>query len=381
MHKSLFLLINLSIFQSISSHALPTRRIYGGTPAEPGQFPFQVSLRKETGDHFCGGAILSESWIITCAHCLPSITVQELKIVYGTMYYHGTEQLHSVSKIIVHQEWTHVHDTHSDIGLIQLEKPIVFNVLKRPIKIYTDQVKPGDEAVIFRGDMNNGSRPIILQHLKVTIISFDQCAEYKSDVKDTNICTQSPEGFGICFADSGGPLTKNDKLLGLASFTTRFDCANGAPDGYLRVSDFISWIQITDETPVRRIWGGNVAKSEYFRYQVSLRGIPGRKSNKHSCGGAILSKSWIITCAHCLQYFTPKTLRVVYGTIYNYGNETLHEVSKIIQHHEYKNDRQVHSDIGLVKLRYPIIFGKFVQPIEIYTEFVKEGDQATVSGW
>ncbi|CAF4405347.1 unnamed protein product [Adineta steineri] len=45
------------------------RRIIRGHLAKPEQFPYQVSINNN-GDHFCGGALIHEKWVLSAAHCL-----------------------------------------------------------------------------------------------------------------------------------------------------------------------------------------------------------------------------------------------------------------------------------------------------------------------
>lgn len=48
---------------------VPESKIVGGDNASPGQFPYQVSLRKNKS-HFCGGSIIDSRTILTAAHCV-----------------------------------------------------------------------------------------------------------------------------------------------------------------------------------------------------------------------------------------------------------------------------------------------------------------------
>ena len=50
------------------------KRIVGGKTSRPGEWPWQVLLIRKLGRRrnkieFCGGAILSEHFILTAAHC------------------------------------------------------------------------------------------------------------------------------------------------------------------------------------------------------------------------------------------------------------------------------------------------------------------------
>lgn len=46
-------------------------RIVGGNNAKENQFPHQIAIFYK-GSLRCGGSIVSESWVLTAAHCLVS---------------------------------------------------------------------------------------------------------------------------------------------------------------------------------------------------------------------------------------------------------------------------------------------------------------------
>ena len=50
-------------------------RIIGGEDSEPGQFPYLVSLKYLGVRHFCGGSLISSSWILTAAHCVSGLVM------------------------------------------------------------------------------------------------------------------------------------------------------------------------------------------------------------------------------------------------------------------------------------------------------------------
>lgn len=56
-------------------------RIVNGVDTFAGEFPWMVSL-KLRGSHFCGGALVSNSWIVTAAHCVYEYVI--IALLFGT---------------------------------------------------------------------------------------------------------------------------------------------------------------------------------------------------------------------------------------------------------------------------------------------------------
>lgn len=61
-------------------------RIVGGTNAEPGEWPWQVTMdyTEHNAPHWCGGSIVTPHWIVTAAHCFVyGVDPKEYTIVVG----------------------------------------------------------------------------------------------------------------------------------------------------------------------------------------------------------------------------------------------------------------------------------------------------------
>jgi len=59
-------------------------------------------------------------------------------------------------------------------------------------------------------------------------------------------------------------------------------------------------ISTFDQTRSVKIIGGRVAEKKEFPWQISLQ-LLNLGTEKHICGGSLISESWIITAAHCVD--------------------------------------------------------------------------------
>ena len=138
----LFSLSSVLVFSEASLSA-GGGRIIGGEEAGVKDAPWQVSLRNFLGgiSHFCGGTILSESWVLTAAHCLDGLAVFQYDVMAGQHNIHLPDihqQVRLVSQGIIHPNYTW-DDKEFDIGLIKLQSPLQFTDYVKPVALATER--------------------------------------------------------------------------------------------------------------------------------------------------------------------------------------------------------------------------------------------------
>ncbi|XP_035291073.1 coagulation factor IX-like [Anguilla anguilla] len=237
-------------------------RIVGGNEVIPGEIPWQVALMdKRTLLGFCGGAILSDLWVITAAHCLLEGKVDSIFVRVGEHNVHkkeGTEGDYEIAEKHVHPHYNKAQSQYNhDVALLRLQKPIAFSDFALPVclgpKEFTEALLRADSKSVVSGWGKvrfEGVESPVLQKVEVPYVDRTQCKGSSNDrITRFMFCAgYATEKRDSCQGDSGGPHTTKQGdtwfLTGIISWGE--ECAKEGKYGiYTRVSRYYTWISHT----------------------------------------------------------------------------------------------------------------------------------------
>ncbi|XP_077301734.1 chymotrypsin-2-like [Arctopsyche grandis] len=237
----------LALFSAI--HGLPVEsewdwRVVGGSNADDGAVPYQVSLRSSFNSHFCGGSIISPRTILTAAHCLAGRSASNTVVVVGTNTLNAGGTRYQATSLKVKEDYN-ARDIINDLGLVILSQDIEFGDKVKAIELGRDYTDGGATVVLSGWGTTSypGTAPNNLQIISLLTQTYEQCKSANAAVNivvESQICTLTKRGEGACHGDSGGPLTAGGKVVGIVSWG--MPCAVGFPDVFTRVSSFTTWI-------------------------------------------------------------------------------------------------------------------------------------------
>lgn len=235
-------------------------RIVNGNPSAPGQFPYIALLQitRSTTTTICGGSLLNRDWILTAGHCASN--ARHISIHLGA---HRIENdtTNEPNRVVVtaNLQSSVIHSGYNqllalnDIALLRLQSTIQFSAFIQPVRL------PAANSGLFVGRTvlasgwgrkytQAGIHAEELQWARLVVITNDECRRSLSSiaVRDTTMCAIGPMAESVCNGDSGGPLVLDGyltrTLIGVVSFGHRNGCDLGHPQGFTRVTEYLSWI-------------------------------------------------------------------------------------------------------------------------------------------
>ncbi|XP_036620917.1 transmembrane protease serine 11D-like [Trichosurus vulpecula] len=231
---------------------LSYERIIAGTEARAGDWPWQASLQLNNAHH-CGAVLISNTWLLTAAHCFRSVSdPRQWSVTFGYIL-SSPEKRVNVRSIIIHPNY--IAGTHeNDIALVELNGGVTFtrNIHRICLPQANQDIPVGASAYVTGwGSLQPGGSGVnVLRQGEVQIISTDDCnapESYNGAVTSGMICAGKPGGgTDACQGDSGGPLAMADSrqiwsVWGIVSWGYECGLPN-KPGVYTYVPYYRDWI-------------------------------------------------------------------------------------------------------------------------------------------
>ncbi|WP_460887283.1 S1 family serine peptidase [Promicromonospora xylanilytica] len=222
--------------------------VVGGQPAAEGQYPWLVAVGS-AGDgtpwerQSCGGSVISESVVLTAAHCVEDVAdVDDLAVFSGSVDLDSDELVETaVTDVHIAHDYGEPVENANDWALLRLDEPVDAD----PIEVDVDPAEFEALEAVGWGETGAGS-PTVARWVELPFVDDEACSDAYPNAFDsqTMLCAGDLVNGGVdtCGGDSGGPLMAPDDeggqiLVGIVSWGA--GCAvPGSPGVYAEVADF-----------------------------------------------------------------------------------------------------------------------------------------------
>ncbi len=328
--------------------------IYGGTDASVGEFPYMVRLVERANPDaytggFCGGSLISPSWVLTAGHCIEGYFPSQLDVVVGEVNLANVDPQNRVRVAAIYKHPGYVPSQASpfvpprnDIALMKLSRPVYINI---EASVDVDVIRVLNTRGSVSGDVLTGwgyrdsalTIPAILQRVSMQTYGDATCAQDFGPTYDsaTSLCARPPSDATACQGDSGGPLAAFDddgfwRELGIVSYGGG-NCNAQDTTVFAEVAAYTDWIRST-VTEANDAWANAAVVRSYPFWTGQLTTSTSRESWEPSsvtCSGQpipIDSTVW--------YELTP----TVSGTLFASTLYSDYDTVLIVHRYEYENN-------------------------------------------
>lgn len=219
-----------------------SRRIVGGEKTTIEDNPYQVSLHY-TNVHICGGSIISDSWVLTAAHCLDwGPRNMDITIRSGSSSRTTGGTIHPIYYYHIHEEY-HPTDYPRDVATIRVRLPFSGSA-RAIVPLTSSEWINGDVTISGWGKNTQGIVPDTLWKAVIPVVGRATCnAKWDGLIMEDMICA-GDIGTDSCDGDSGGPAVQNGIQYGIVSWGGTI-CGSALPGVYTNIAhpairDFIT---------------------------------------------------------------------------------------------------------------------------------------------
>ncbi|XP_040067950.1 chymotrypsin-like protease CTRL-1 [Ixodes scapularis] len=223
-------------------------RIYGGSVAVPGSWPWQAQVY--AGRHICGGTLISDQHVLTAAHCVWNLSPSTFTVYLGShhRWQSGASEVHApVKEMCVHPAWhrSKAPGEAPDIAIIKLKRKVNMTRTIQPVCLPNqgEQLTTGSKLYVTGwGEVGGGRSAQELKQVMVSAISHQECRRFRHRIIPQAFCGGHQYG-STCGGDSGSPVVHfangQWSLHGIVSAGPRVCGTRLGPHIFTRVSAYV----------------------------------------------------------------------------------------------------------------------------------------------